>query len=320
MKQKTVYFTHQISLYSLFIMGNAVIGLPQKSADEYTFLGFLVSATATILINLAVTPLICRLFSSDKNSFVKRYALPCLAWVTALFSLWCAADTFYDFISFISRIILPRTSPFLVTVVFLLLTVFFITRSKEATLKFSLLCFWGIAAVIVFFFIASVRDYNLQNIFIFSLPDLRQLYKQTTPYTINPLLPCLLLCVYNAVAFKKSRLKATALGIAVGYTLLGLCVLGSVLLFGPYTAGRLEFPYSAAVSTVTLGSLFTRMDGISYLLYFACALIRITVCGYIIAEMGKFLKSHSACSRNASYSRAICAQVTGPTAPETFMP
>lgn len=290
MKEETVYFTHQIALYSLFIMGNAVIGLPQKSADEFTFLGFLVTAAVSLLANLALSFFICRLFSIAKTASIKKILVPCLAVLVALFALWCAADTFSSFIYFVGEVILPQASPFLITLLFLFLVLFFITRSKEAALKFSLLCFWGIAGVIIFFFLASARDYNLQNIFVFSLPDWEQLYDQAKPYIQNPLLPCLLLSAYNAVAFKESRLKATALGIAAGYTLLGLCILGSVLLFGPYTAGRLDFPYSAAVSTVTLGSLFTRMDGISYLLYFACALTRITVCGYIIIEMGTLIK------------------------------
>ncbi|MBR7133528.1 MAG: GerAB/ArcD/ProY family transporter [Clostridia bacterium] len=290
MKEKTVYFTHQIALYSLFIMGNAVIDLPQKSADEFTFLGFLVTVVLSLSVNLVLTLLICRLFSTEKASSFKKTVATCVAVLVAIFALWCAADTFSDFISFVGKVILPRVSPFLITLLFLLLALFFITRSKEASLKFSLLCFWGIAGVIIFFLLSSVRDYNLQNIFIFSLPTLKQLYHQSKPYIQNPLLPCLLLSAYNAVTFKKSRLKATALGITVGYTLLGLCVLGSVLLFGPYTAGRLDFPYSAAVSTVTLGSLFTRMDGISYLLYFACALTRTTVCGYVIIEMGRLIK------------------------------
>ena len=39
------------------------------------------------------------------------------------------------------------------------------------------------------------------------------------------------------------------------------------MLFGPTFAARIEYPYTAAVSTVSVGRLFTRMDYFSYFIY-----------------------------------------------------
>ena len=58
---------------------------------------------------------------------------------------------------------------------------------------------------------------------------------------------------------------------------------GAAIVFGSDFAGKLKYPYASAISTVTLGNLFTRMDGFAYLIFFASVIVKITVCIKIIA-------------------------------------
>ena len=68
------------------------------------------------------------------------------------------------------------------------------------------------------------------------------------------------------------------IGVSGGCGLAALVLLNSVMLFGAELAGKFDYPYSAAISTISVGYLFSRMDGFSYFLGFACTLVRIGVC------------------------------------------
>lgn len=285
MKSNKVFFTHASAVSVLFILGNAVISAPRNDADEFTFLGYLTALFFAFLLYFAVLPLAERLFG-EKAVTCKRIPLQvliCLIYTAvAILSLWLVADSFLDFVNFVKDVILPRSSITLIIIVFTVVCLFFSSRRQEDILKFFLISFWLALILIVFFFLVTLPNFSLRNIFIFRLPDIKTLYNQTRPYIINPVLPSLLLPVYNVLVFKKSRKGAAFSGLAIGGGLLGLCILSGVLLFGTAFAGELPYPYAAAVSTVTVGRLFTRMDGFSYFIYFAAALCKITVCLFIM--------------------------------------
>lgn len=292
MKNKTVYFTHSLSLCALFVLGNAIIILPRANADEFSFLGYLISCVVALLLFFIINPLIKNLFCEDilKNSKpFKKFLLYLLYAAICIASLWCAADTFGDFIEFVSKVILPDTSLFLIAVTFLAIVIFFVLKSQEAILKFSLLSFWFIVIAVLFFFIATFKNFDFRNIFIFRLGDIKTIIKNTSPYILNPVLPSMLLPIYITLSLKGKHTANTFSGILSGLIILGVCILSAMLIFGPQFAGELKFPYSSAVSTVTVGRLFTRMDGFSYFIYFACALIKINVCSFIILKILKIM-------------------------------
>ena len=56
MKKETVFSSHFSALTALFILGNGVMVLPVKGADEYSFLGYLISIAIAFLLYFAVIP------------------------------------------------------------------------------------------------------------------------------------------------------------------------------------------------------------------------------------------------------------------------
>lgn len=275
---------HSISLSALFILGNAVILSPNKNANEFTFLSFLAVALFSVAVYLLCLPLYERLLS--KNSKWR-----CIIFLgIAVFSFWVASDAFYNSFSFISKVILPETAKPLIIIVFLAVILFFAFRRQEEVLKFCLLAFIFTVLAVLFFFFASLHNYNAENIMLFSLPDFKTLITQTKPYFLNPFLSLLLLPVYFKTVFEKINRKSGVLGVGLGYIVLGICLLSAILLFGPYLAGKLDYPFASAVSTVTIGKLFTRMDGFAYFIYFCCALVKITVCLFITFSMLKRIR------------------------------
>lgn len=280
--KKTVFFTHSVALYSLFILGSAVIQMPQSSADEFTFTGYLLSFLICFLLYIAVIPIADRIFAENIEGKIHTVFSSLVLTAVAVASAFLAAKAFSDFILFAHSIMLPNQGLIASALIFGVAIAFFSFRRQENILKFALLSFWFTVIAIIVFALLTAHNYNLRNIFVFRLPTVKQLFKQSKPYFINPVLPSLLLPVYNVLLFKKCRKKEALTGLTAGFILLGICVLSSVLLFGPHFAGTLDYPYASAVSTVTVGRLFTRMDGFSYYIYFSSALIQITVCIFII--------------------------------------
>ncbi len=292
--KKTIYFTHSVALYALYILGSAVIQMPSAKADEFTFMGYLVTIITGFLLYLAVIPIANRIFSENK-SFLPSKSLSCLIFLAiSVAASFLAADTFIDFTNFAHSEILYNQSSFFTVVIFASTVLFFSLRQQEHILKFALISFCFTAVAVIVFILLTLHNYNLRNIFIFRLPTVPQLIKQSKPYLLNPVIPSLLLPIYNNLVFKKCKKKVAFIGLGLGFVTLGACILSSVLLFGPHFAGTLDFPYAASISTVTVGRLFTRMDGFSYFIYFASALIQITVCIFIvkscIKKINKILK------------------------------
>lgn len=284
MKQNSRFFTHTVSLWTLFIMGNAVIYLPTKNSDEFTFLGLISASLFGAVLYFAALPIAKRLYGADNMANRKAFCKILFATAfsaIAVFAVFCAAAALGDFTVFIKNVVLKDTSLFFISLIFLIVITFFCFRRQEDVLKFFLVAFWFVLVVVIFFFAATAFKFDFRNIFVFKLPKFKELFSQAKPYILNPVIPSVLLPFYNAAVFGKTRVWSGALGYAFGYAMLAVCVIGSVLLFGSEFAGELSFPYSAAVSTVSIGRLFTRLDGFSYFLYFVSALARITVCIFI---------------------------------------
>lgn len=289
--KKTAYLTHNISLFSLFILGNAVINLPTKEANEFSFSAFILATAVSVLLFLLLSPLAEKIFKSGSSytSTLKSVICGTVFFITAIFALFCAADTIKDFIAFAEEIILPDTHYFFTVIIFIGVAVFFARCRQEDFLKFCLLALILILILIVFFFFTA-ENYNIRNIFIFRLPEFSVLLKQSKPYFSNPVLPSLLLVAYNVLVFNKARKRVIVSGTVLGCAMLGLCILSTLLLFGAELAGGLDFPYAAAVSTITVGRLYTRMDGFSYFIYFACALIKTVVSWFVMYSCLEKLK------------------------------
>lgn len=284
MNKEKLFSYHSISLFALFILGEGIIVLPLKSADEYTFTGYLFTVLASLLLYTILLPLINCIFDEKRQGFLKKI----ITLSVCVFSLFCAAETFKEFISFTSKILLPNTKIYISVIIFVLISVYFLVKRQEDILKFNLLSFAFVAIAMIFFLFATLKSFNLRNIFIFSFPSFKTLYNQSMPYFKTFLFPSLLLPVWQALVFKKSRPATAFLGLAVGTVSLGVAILCSVLLFGPTLSGRLDFPYASAISTITVGRLFTRLDGFSYFIYLACALSKITTCLFVVKALLPF--------------------------------
>lgn len=266
------YNKHFIALSALFILGNGVIVSPPKNADEYNFLGFIIACFVAIIIY-------CVCFFVPVNRFTR---VP-----ICLLAFYCIWDAVISFIKFISDNLLPHTNRFLIVLPMILIILYIVWQRKEILLKFSFMSFFIVLTVIIFFFFATIKDFNIKNIFIYQLPTVRSIVGQMIPYIKMLILPIVLLSFF--MKMNNIKRSASVVGVFIGFICFGLCILNSVLLFGIGLSGILDYPYSSAGSTVTFGTLFTRLDGFLYYFYLACCIVK---CGVGIFTIKK-LKERS---------------------------
>lgn len=278
MTAEPTYNKHLASLAAIFILGDAVIILPSSDSGNYPLSGFFAAAIGAALLYFAAFPLARRLIGRPLKSPVLRFFSLLLLTLAAVYALYSAGITFIRYADFVDKILLPETPKFLIAAVFILSAVYLATRRQEVILKLSLIAVFAAVVAVCLFFLLSAKDFKAENIFNYGFPNFSQLLKSSKPYFINVALPALLIPAYSALFTGKSRAGAPFLGLTTGLALTLLCLLESLLLFGAPLAERLSFPLAAAVSTVTVGSLFTRMDGIVYCLFFLPALIKTAVC------------------------------------------
>ena len=255
---------HFVWLSTLFILGSSIINLPYKNADKLTFLGFSLS----FLLSLALV------FAIYKFDFLK-YPIIILA-------LYFIGDTLIIFLQFISKTLLKSNQNFWVLLLFLITLLYFCFRKWSEIFNFSLVSGVACGLLLIFFFFATLKDFNVKNIYIYSFPNIKNLFNQSLPYIKSVTVPTAVLALY---AKEHKTAKVTAItGVCVGNAFLLISIFNSILLFGANMAGEFDYPYAMAISTVTFGNLFSRLDGFSYFIYFVTALIKITVCAKVIEE------------------------------------
>lgn len=278
--QKRIFTKASVSAGALFVLGNAVMVFPLKNGDEFTPLGISISFIIGIILYILAIPFYNFLLNCRYNNMPIKI-LKCLSFlIIILFSVFIAADVFKTFTKFISEIILPKTPLWLIAITLGAVVIYFITKRQEDFLKFSLICFVFVMVAVIAFFLLSLGDYNWENLKISHFPDFKKLIENTKPYILNPAIHSLLLPLYYKLIFKKEKISGH-MGYILGISLLSVCILSVILLFGTKLSCRLSFPYASAISTISVGRLYTRLDGFSYFIYFASSIIKINICSFI---------------------------------------
>ena len=291
MQERAEYFKQKIALYSMFILGTGIINNGFKGNFGEVLAGFIFSLVLLLILFPLVSNFSLKIsFFNTQNKLKEFFFIMFLLFISFV-SLYIIAENFKITIDFAEKLLLPETSKLITSLIFLILIIYFGRRTKETVLKFSYLIFLFAAFVIIIFMLLMSKNYKSQNLEILTFPKLSNSIDSFFNYFKLVTLPSLLLPFYESFFFGKGSRKALILGNAVGIFLLSICFLSSVLLFGATLCGKFSYAYAEAVSTVSIGRLFSRLDGYSYVIYFASSLIKINICFSIIkASLGKILR------------------------------
>lgn len=271
--EKYEFKSHIVGLLALFTMGNAAVTLPFYNSTNSLFVFLLTAVIALIFVSASVPIL---------NFTLKRKIPRIIAAILVIAAaLYGAVSAAIDYISFLNKIQMPRTSIVLITVALIVLVGCFTLCKNRAILKFCLLFAVITGAVLVLIFAVSVKMFDFGTIqlrFSFTGGELFAAGKIFFKYFSS---------LFAAVAFivltnSKARCNVVAVGTAAGLAGTALCLLQSVLVLG--YAGY-DFPYLYAVSAFSSGLLFTRLDGLVYFLFFAVSVVKIAVCVKTVQQL-----------------------------------
>lgn len=283
---KPSYAAHKAAVYALFILGEAGIIIPYKNGNDKNFLGFLLAG----LIGLPIVFLLCFLVKkfekSDKKGF-KKFFIAFVYLLIAFFSVRLAVNCFNSFLRFASNYILPNVSAYLIGLIFAATIIIVSVSKKEALYKLGIISAILSALMLFLLFLFSIPQFDNDKIMLLSFPKPKDALAQAFVYLRYTLSPIILLPFFETLVSRSSDKGSVLKGYMTGVIFLGVCLLNSLLIFGNELSAKLDFPYSEAISTVTAGNIFMRLDGFSYYVFFMSCLIKIGLSMKLLFELFK---------------------------------
>ena len=291
MTNRADYSKHSACLAAIFIIGDAVITLPDAYYGGDIITGFLIAAAFSVAVYF-FSLFICRRLQC--GGIFKSIILTLFLLAAAVYALFNGGRCLLAFLDFANKILLPDGGRFAVAFIFIFTAAVLAVKKDGVILKLSLITAPFFVISVIIFFLLTAKDFETENILPKAVPTFCELKNGATPYIFEIALPAALIPPYFMLSDKTQPRKNAGLwGLVAGLLITALILCDSVLLFGARMSARLPFPLASAVSTVTVGPLFTRMDGIVYCLFFISALIKTVFCARLCYGALKRIKSGS---------------------------
>ncbi len=176
--------------------------------------------------------------------------------------------------AYVSGVMLKGSSIALPFIAFLGLSVVLAFSKREKLFKFSLLIFPLFTVLILLMFGFSLPFAQIKYLIPYKEPTLfgaLGAFIRYFLYFISSLLPL-------SVLGKNIKNPPMALSFIFGLGFVLISFLNTLLVFGSEFASTLIYPYSSAVSTASIGHIFSRLDIFLYIVCFFCGLIKAAVC------------------------------------------
>ena len=248
------YTLHIISLCALVTLGNAIIVM--KSADLVNTIIFL---GLSMMIMCGVNLLL------DIGRKIKAIYLS-LSFLLFVFAIYGAATTFLDYTNFLKTEQMPQTGVTLLAIMFLVVVLYFGAMKISILYKYSLLVFVAAIIIIALCFLGGAKNFDYNNLSEKNISisfSLKEYLKYFSSIVVLPLLK------------QKGNKTAVFWGVAVGFFLILVANMQVVFTLG--TRQDVLYPYIKSVGVISSGSLFTRLDGLVYFLFFVTALVKTVV-------------------------------------------
>lgn len=261
---------HILCAAAISVLSTSVVYLP-KSSDESPVLAMV----AALILGLPIYILFVSLKNkiNIKNDTVKKL----FAVIIGLFVIYLAAKSFASTLDYFSGAVLTKTPAWLILLPFFTLVFYASVCGGDVVKKFTILGFVLIALLIIILIMVSFKNLDIRLI---SKPKLSPSFFKTVAryFAVIFIFSSEVLIFQKKGGEDKSFLKSTALGVFIGGVLLSIVVANSVLSFGENYSAKLKFPYSYAISTFSVGNLFTRLDGFAYFIILTLNFLKGALC------------------------------------------
>ena len=254
------------------------------------WIGLLLSALGALIPALLLYPFFHWLYrKSLARHPTKKLVAILLSLSLGIYSLFCAYLCFSDYVGYAMEIVLPKGEALLLAAAFLLAAVWLSGVSKKGMDVFSLVCFAAVCGCVLLLFAFGMRHYRWEYLSS-SVPKSMQGILHPIPTLLkDSLLPLLPLAAYFALTVPRRGGRMLVTGTTIGYAVLLLCILQTLLTFGAKYAAQPPYPYSFAVRVISIGPYFFRLEGFSYFTEYIACLVRTSICLALPARLlGRF--------------------------------
>ena len=287
MENEKTFYKHSIALLAVFVFGNIIISFPKGEGRHQGFWGYL----ACFAVSVAFSWLYAYLHSKKvfnlesinckalKNAFIISFII---------FAALCYFICCKDYVDLIDEVRLPQTSAIIIAVIFIALTALIASLNKKIIYLFAVPAIIFLSLVTVITFILSIPNFNLKlliNNLNFNFGDFA---KQGLTFFIHSFGQIIIFAFFLGNRQYKTAKKIHLYGVFLGCILLLVCLLNVVLVLGTIVIDSFDYPYATVTGIIMLGKAYSRMDGLTYYIYFICSLIKASVIlGVILSFCGQ---------------------------------
>lgn len=243
---------------AVFVLGNAVIAMPTHGMNLYGWILYTVLSLALLAIGVLFVKLI------KNNSVLKRLVMPIIILV-AVFGVVTVA---YDYICFLLSEQLPQGNAVVLLAALGVAIAMLVTSREQAFFKYGFFMSLISAAAVIICFVSGIG-----NLDFFEADFFFDFTKFSALDFIRLFMPMFILPFFIG---GQKMAKPIFVGAVSGFFILLLCIIQTGFTLGK--GCETSYAYLKAVGVITSGSLFTRLDGLVYFLFFATAIIKITIC------------------------------------------
>lgn len=280
----------RIALLTVFILGNLVISFPKSKGVEQSFFGIVFCVLLSVITVFAYSRFSSfkGLIENGKILFSENNKINILICVALLvFSLICYAESSKDFIKMVDEIWLKDTPNLIISALFAAVSVWLAKSGNKCVYCFAFfsIIFIGAAVILMFALSCDKLDFELLK-GVFKI-DFKNTLWQTLSFYIHSFGQLVLCIIFIGFTNKKTAFKEQMIAVGSSYGLIILLLVNTAALLGTEIIKNISFPYAVATSIISTRGDYTRLDAISYYIYFITSLIKTAVIYSATLKIGK---------------------------------
>lgn len=266
---------------ALALFGNIGLLVPYKEAKNGDFTAFVLAFFVSVLSYY----LCFKWLQQFKTKQLNRALFYTAGIILLVFCLVVCAETSKHFLNYISTEVLIKNRKIFSVIAFLAVIIYALFRRPEAIVKFSAPALIFIIFSVMILFLISLNNFNPDYISTFFVPNTSKSVLRIFKYLLLCFVSPWVFAVFSAFYFKKPSFKVEIAGFGVGMLILAFCFFSSALTFSLVEASEIMHAYPKSISVISVGELFTRMEGIACFVFFFSALVKTAVCAFSVKAL-----------------------------------
>lgn len=260
------------------MFGNIALFIPYNNAVKGEYTAIIIAFLIGILVYCFAK------FGIDKyeNAKTNKIIIFGVGAVLIGFCMLVSIATIKHFTDYVSADVLSRNRKIFSLIGFGAVYLFAANKEKQATAKFSGIVFVFSVVSMLLLLLASLGNFETSHLKTLVMGDIVGIAKRSIKYLFYAFLFPVVFGVFSAFSFKEKNIKSEVLGLIIGFLMLSVCFFSATLTFSLSEASGMEHAYPMSISVVSVGELFTRMDGFAYFIFFLSALVKAAICGLSI--------------------------------------